>query len=146
MVCKYCGTEVNGTSRFCTNCGADLYPESVNNAQPTVPNYQQPNYQQPNYQQPNYQQPNYNGYNPYYNQNQGNGGQTWATWALVMGIMSIICMGWIWSVLAFCFASNAKKQGYVGGKTTAAIVCGIIGLVLTVLVLVFSSIYSVNVV
>ncbi len=164
MVCKHCGNQSDGVSRFCTNCGADLYAENETNPnaqqpapaptypqpnyqqppyqQPTYPqpNCQQPNYQQPPYQQPPYQQPGYGSYPPnYYQPPQAGNGNTWATWSMVMGILSIVCAGWLWSVLAFCFASAAKKRGYMGGKTTAGIVCGVIGLVISILVVVVSA-------
>lgn len=69
--CKACGTQLNDTQQFCTNCGVAQTVAPAPQAQPVQPVYtapQQPVYtapQQPNYappQQPNYAPPQ----QPYY--------------------------------------------------------------------------------
>lgn len=46
MYCQYCGSEVPGNTKFCSNCGAPLTPAASTAAQPTVetPSYEQMNY------------------------------------------------------------------------------------------------------
>ena len=46
MYCQYCGSEVPGNTKFCSNCGAPVTPAASTTAQPTVetPSYEQMNY------------------------------------------------------------------------------------------------------
>ncbi len=67
MICKHCGYNNEGNSRFCVNCGGDLAGSPAQgNVTPPTPSYTQPNYQQPNYQSNGYQSNGYqsNGYQP----------------------------------------------------------------------------------
>lgn len=69
---------------------------------------------------------NQNNYNNLPQKQPGDGA---ATGCLVCGIISIFICGLILGIVGLVLGSNAKKQGYVGGKLTAGIVCSIIGLV-----------------
>ena len=54
VYCDNCGSKVADDSRFCPNCGREIFMSGVNS--PSQPSYQQPAYQHPAYQQPTYQQ------------------------------------------------------------------------------------------
>jgi len=54
---------------------------------------------------------------------------------LVCGIVSFFCFGIVLSILAIIFGGVAKSKGFRGGMATAAIVLGVIALVLTVILL-----------
>ncbi|MCL2619753.1 MAG: hypothetical protein FWD97_02305 [Defluviitaleaceae bacterium] len=56
-----------------------------------------------------------------------------ATLAMVMGILSIF-IGPIFGILGLIFASQAKKEGFEGGKLTAAYVCSAVGLTIWTLI------------
>ncbi len=125
MFCQYCGTENAEGTKFCTNCGASLVAATTHNT------YEQPAGAQPNYNQPNYNQ--YANYNPAPASEAGKG---FAIAGLVLGIIAILCQGWLWGVLAIIFACVARSKGYKKGMSTAGIVCGIIGIILSVLTLI----------
>ena len=113
--------------------------------QPQQPVYQQP--QQPVYQQPVYQQPQqpygqqfpvqpqapYG--QPYMPVSMEPAGEKAATGSLVCGIISLFCAGFILGIIAIVQGNKAKKLGYSGGKATAGIVLGVIGLIGWALVL-----------
>lgn len=126
MICKNCGFDNNDQAQFCVSCGTPL-------EQPV----EQQNYQQPNYQQPNYQQQPYNnGYNQY-QQPANVPGKGFAVASMVLGIISFFCTPIITGLLGIIFGGVAKSKGYRGGMATAGIVCGIIGLALWLLMVVF---------
>jgi len=56
-----------------------------------------------------------------------------------LGIISICLVGWLYGVVAIALGANAKRLGHTGAKSTAGIVLGIIGIVLSVIIL--SSMY-----
>lgn len=61
-----------------------------------------------------------------------------AVWSLVTGILSLLCCGIVFGVIAIILAQSAKKEiaatGQDGaGLATAGMVLGIVGLVLSVL-------------
>lgn len=62
-----------------------------------------------------------------------------ATGSLVCGIISLFFAGIILGIVAIVMGMQAKKEGFVGGKATAGIVLGVIGIAGTVLMLIFSS-------
>lgn len=62
-----------------------------------------------------------------------------ATGSLVCGIISLFFAGIILGIVAIALGMQAKKEGFVGGKVTAGIVLGVIGIVGAVLMLIFSS-------
>lgn len=59
----------------------------------------------------------------------GEEGKTQAIWALVTGILGIICCGPC-AIAAIILAVNAKNKGNTSGMATAGLVLGIIGCVL----------------
>ena len=108
------------------------YQQPYNQQQP----YQQPYNQQPYNQQQQYQQPYYQqqpfqqpyGQQPY-GQPYRHPGESAATGSLVCGIISLFIFGFILGIIAVSQASNAKRMGYTGGKATAGMVLGIIGII-----------------
>lgn len=132
MICKNCGFDNNDQAQFCVSCGTPL-------EQPV----EQQNYQQPNYQQPNYQQQPYNnGYNQY-QQPANVPGKGFAIASMVLGILSFLCFPFITGLLGIIFGGVAKSKGYRGGMATAGIVCGVIGVALQLIFMVFlSEIYT----
>jgi hypothetical protein len=113
MFCKNCGTQCADNAGFCPNCGTALTQEEQ-------PVYQQPVMEQP-IQQPVYQQ-------PVMEQPVQQPGKGLAIASLVLGIVSLLCFPFITGILAIIFGAVAKNKGYIGGMATAGIVCGIIGL------------------
>ncbi|MCL2748196.1 MAG: hypothetical protein FWE59_06040 [Oscillospiraceae bacterium] len=93
--------------------------------QQIMPAYGQPQYPMANYGQPPYTQPNYGGLVS----QAGNGA---ATAAMVCGIISLPAYfaGVILGIIAVVQGVRAKRLGYKGGKATAGIVMGSIGIVL----------------
>lgn len=53
--------------------------------------------------------------------------------SLVLGILSFFCFGIIAGGLAIVFAAIAKSNGNKSGMATAGLVCGIIGVVFTLI-------------
>lgn len=109
------------------------YPQSYQ------PGYQ-PGYQQPGYQQQGYQQQGYQGY-------QGQPAPPnapSATTALILGLVSFLCLGAITGIPAMVFGRRTKREveesgGTLGGQGmgTAGFVLGLIGTLWTVLVVAF---------
>lgn len=62
-----------------------------------------------------------------------------ATGSLICGIISLFFAGIILGIVAVVMGVQAKKEGFVGGKATAGIVLGVIGIASAVLLLIFSS-------
>lgn len=89
--------------------------------------YPQNGYPQNGYPQNGYPQYGYQQYN--YQQPYRHPGESAATGALICGIISLFVFGFILGIIAIVQASSAKKLGYVGGKATAGMVLGIIGIV-----------------
>ncbi len=127
MVCPNCGNNNENGAQFCANCGTSLAAPTE-----TAPNYEQiPNVQNV------YQEP-YNQYIP-----NADAGKGFAIASLVLGLVSFLCFPIITGVLGIIFGSVAKKKGSRSGMATAGIVCGIIGLVLWVIMLMANvSLYS----
>lgn len=122
MFCNHCGAENNDSAQVCRSCGAVLTTEQ-NNAQPVQ---QQPvtyvNYANTPAGAPvKAPQP----------------GKGFAIAAMVCGIVSFFCFGIVLGVLAIVFGVVAKKKGYMGAMATAGIVCGVVGLALYVVTMVF---------
>lgn len=156
MYCPVCGTLNEDGVPFCGGCGAKMMAQQ--------PIYQQPAYQQPIYQQPVYQQPPYRQppYQPIYQQpayqqpvyppqwqpmqpfpQTSVPGKGMGLAGMILGIASIMfCMAWVLSgicaVLAIVFSalaqSKARKAGRNNGMAIAGLICGGIGLALTVLI------------
>lgn len=63
--------------------------------------------------------------------------------SLVLGIIGVVCMGWLWGVLAIIFAAVAKSKGNKSGMATAGLVLGIIALVVGIIITVLmGSLYA----
>ena len=60
-----------------------------------------------------------------------------ATASFVLGILSLIMMGFILGPLAIIFANFAKKNGNTSSKVTAGLVTGIVGLVTWTIIILF---------
>lgn len=125
MYCKYCGTENASDAQICTNCGASLAEE----------NTEQSTYSQPDYSQPESNPNTYANYNPAY-QNDKQDGKGFAIASLVLGIISLFCFAFICGTLGIIFGFLARSKGYKGGMSIAGIVCGIVGIVLWVIMLI----------
>ncbi|MBR3592047.1 MAG: DUF4190 domain-containing protein [Clostridia bacterium] len=121
MICKNCGFDNNDQAQFCVSCGTPL-------EQPV---------EQPNYQQPTYQQQPYNNVYNQYQQPAKVPGKGFAITAMVLGIISLCCVHVIVGILGIIFGGVAKSKGYRGGMATAGIVCGIIGVALWLIYVVF---------
>ena len=121
MVCKNCGTYDDTGAKFCPNCGASLTEQEAAPATPAA-------------------QPAAVTQNPVFNnapvQNVPQPGKGMAIAALVLGIVSFFCTPIVTGVLGIVFGCVAKSKGYPGGMATAGIVCGVIGLILWVLMLI----------
>lgn len=130
MRCEKCGKENQEGMNFCEACGAPL----------SKPEYQQPMYQQPVYQQPVYQQPVYQQPGMPQEPKKPVG---LAVASMVLGIVALVlscCVPYLPIVLALLAVvlgavSLAKKMGGTG-MAVAGLVCGIIGLVPAVIVIV----------
>ena len=133
MFCKNCGTQMADDAVFCANCGAPAAQE-----QQAQPQYQQPQYQpqpqyapQPQYQ-PQYGQPQYG--QPQYAQAPAEEpGKGMATASMILGIASFFCFAYVTGILAIIFGCVAKNKGYTGNKAKTGIICGAIGLGLTII-------------
>ena len=131
MVCKNCGSECEENTRFCTNCGADMTEWPVQE-QPTVSS--------PQPYQMDYQQPTVSSHQPYQQSSQQAAsapGKGFAVASLVLGIVSFFCFAVVTGILAIIFGGVAKSKGYRGAMGTAGIACGIVGLALWLVMLIF---------
>ena len=52
---------------------------------------------------------------------------------MIMGIISLFLLPYVTGALGIIFGGVAKSKGYRGGMATAGIVCGVIGIALTLL-------------
>lgn len=121
--------------------------------------YDQQQYGQQQYGQQQYGQQPY-GQQPYGRQPYGQPpygvdempGKGKATAALVLGIIGVIgaflmpFVGLICSIIALVMASQAKRQGYIGGAAKAGKILGIIGLVLAIVFFVLAVVIGVAIV
>lgn len=102
-------------------------------SQPGQPPPGQPQYGQPAYGQPQYGAP-YGGAAPVNTQK--------ATWALVLGILSLVCCGFVAGIPAIILGKNAKAEleaaGQSGSTANIGMILGIIGTALSVLGLLFA--------
>lgn len=103
MVCTNCGTQLAEGTTFCPNCGA---AQAQPQAQPQQPAY---------------------AYQPAPQAAQPAKGLAIA--ALVMGIISFFLFPVVAGPLGVVFGGVAKSKGNRSGMATAGIVCGIIGFV-----------------
>lgn len=129
MLCKKCGYDNVEGANFCKNCGAAMenpassgsfIPESVENKTQGEANADPVN-------KPVYPAPV---------------GQNYSTASLVLGIVSIVlcCLSvvsCITGVLAIVYANKAKEQNGGDGASQAGMICGIIGIALGVITVLF---------
>ncbi|MEE0264229.1 MAG: DUF4190 domain-containing protein [Acutalibacteraceae bacterium] len=139
MICNRCGADNQAGTRFCVNCGAELAEPSQTEQQATYqqPNYQQ-QYQQQNYQQPMYQQPMYQ--QPMYQpmQTPADPGRGFAIASLVLGIVSFFCFPAVTGILGIIFGGVARSKGSKSPMAIAGIICGVIGIILWIVLLILS--------
>ena len=136
MNCTNCGAYNQDGSTVCSSCGANLAQQNSYNTQPQQPSYQpqqpQQGYQQP--QQPAYgyqPQPQYGGYqqNPYGYGAPAEPAKGLAIGGLVCGILSLVFFAIILGPLGIILGGVAKSKGNTSPMATAGIVCGVIGVV-----------------
>lgn len=133
MICNRCGANSADGSNFCNNCGTPL-ESTQNQSTPWSTDYQS---QQSPWTQ-NYQTQQSTWTQNYQSQPTSKPGQAFAIAALVCGICSFFIFGIILGVLGIVFGIIAIKQGSKSGMATAGIVCGAIGLILYILLLIFA--------
>lgn len=128
MLCQNCGSQNEPNCKFCTFCGAELQSEET---APVTP------------------EPNYNTYNeaPQVPNQEPQDGKGFAIASLVLGILSFFCFAYIAGTLGIIFGIIAKNKGYKGGMATAGIICGAIGIVLYIVLMIagFSLFSAMNV-
>ncbi len=73
----------------------------------------------------------------------GSDGSTQATWALVTGILGVVCCGPC-AVAAIILAITAKNKGNTSGKVTAGLILGIIGCVIWVFGIIYNAINPID--
>lgn len=124
MFCQRCGTQNQENANFCSKCG-----QKMNDFQTPI-QYSIP-YQPQNTYPPQTPYPQPQSYPPYYQQEMAMqaAANEAANNALVYGIICIFTFGLLFGILAVVQGNKANKFGYIGGKATAGIVLGIIGIV-----------------
>lgn len=136
MYCPYCGTQSASDTKFCPNCGASLAEENTQNTQNS--------YEQPVYSQPESNPNSYADYQPAYQTDNSNG-KGFAIASLVCGILSLFCFAFILGTLGIIFGCVARSKGYKGAMSIAGIICGAIGIILWILMLVGGSMFILNI-
>ena len=129
MLCNHCGAENQQDAKFCAGCGADLTEQAKMESQQMYNN--QPMYGEADYQQPAYQQPMYQ---PTTTQDPGKG---FAIASLVLGIISFLCFPAVTGVLGIIFGIVAKNKDSRSPMAIAGIICGAIGIVLWIVMMIF---------
>lgn len=121
MLCKNCGNLNEPESKFCTFCGADLSSTNTEES-PDTPT-----------PAPTYYTSNVVPQNTNQNSEDGKG---LAIASLVLGIVSFFCFAYITGILGIVLGAVAKSKGYKGAMATAGIICGALGIVLWIIMLV----------
>lgn len=142
MFCRNCGAENDAESKFCKSCGQPLIAEqsadvnqsqTSSSSQTASPSQTAGQNNQQNTQ--NTQDANAGQDRSMYKYNY-NSGDSDATVALIMGVVSIVMcsssiLGIGLGILAIIMAGKAKKQGSTSGNIAAGQICGIIGICLS---------------
>lgn len=148
MFCRNCGAENDAESKFCKSCGQPLIAEQsadVNQSQTSSSSQTASPSQTASSSQTasqNNQQNTQNTQNANAGQDRSmykynyNSGDSDATVALIMGVVSIVMcsssiLGIGLGILAIIMAGKAKKQGSTSGNIAAGQICGIIGICLS---------------
>ena len=118
MLCKNCGTSNAEEAKFCEFCGAELSPSNAeeSTAAPT-PTYVE----------------NIAPQAPVQNTKNAEG---FAIASLVLGILSFFCFAYIAGTLGIVFGVVAKNKGYKGHIATAGIICGALGIILWIIMVI----------
>ena len=130
MKCQNCGADRIGDSNVCSACGTAFTGQE--NVTPNG-NYDNTNQGQSGGMNQGYNQNPYNQYgmNQGYNPNLAGNGK--ARTAMILGIISLFCAGFILGVIAIIFGSIAlseqKRNNGPTGQAIAGLVLGIIGVV-----------------
>ena len=132
MICEKCGKQLNDDFQVCPYCGSPIQP-AVNN-QRFQQNQQNCSYNYGNQQMPQSGSYNY-GNNPQYAKFQkGNG--TIGTLALIFGIigalLSCLYVGIVPAMAAVILGITGITQNKGRGKSIAGLVCGAIGVIISV--------------
>ena len=120
MFCPKCGAANNDGVRFCSACGNELA------APQQAPVQQAPVQQAPVQPMPGAPMPT-----------PATPGKGLAIASMVLGIVSFFCFGIICGILAIVLGGVAKSKGCKSGMATAGIVCGVVGLALYIITLIF---------
>lgn len=154
MFCRNCGAENDAESKFCKSCGQPLIAEqsadvnqsqTSSSSQTASPSQTASSSQTASPSQTasqNNQQNTQNTQNANAGQDRSmykynyNSGDSDATVALIMGVVSIVMcsssiLGIGLGILAIIMAGKAKKQGSTSGNIAAGQICGIIGICLS---------------
>ena len=118
-------------------------PYGTDNNQGYQQYYGANDYQQPYGSQPNYNNYNHNNYQQYpvYDQNQleDKSAKNMGIASLVLGIVSLFCCGLPCSVVGLILGIiSRKRQPENNGKATAGIILSIIGMVLSIVIIIFN--------
>ena len=134
MICKMCGTFNEEGTSFCRNCGYNMneaqeavQPEVIIQQEPVVEQTYQPETAPENVIPTGYTQ------NPEPVKQSGMG---LAIAGMICGILSFLCLWYITGPLGIVFGAIAKSKGCRSGMATAGIVCGAIGTVLSLVLMV----------
>ena len=119
MICKKCGAFNEDGKQFCGNCG-EFLPLAAPISQPQ--NMVPEGYTQPKQEA------------------EKTPGLGLAIASMICGILSLLCLWYICGSLGIIFGAVAKNKGSRSGMATAGIVCGILGIALNVILIIFMGI------
>ena len=123
MKCDYCGTMNDDTAKYCSNCGADMSFANAGAQEPEAEKVEAEFVGNAN-------ENTYANYTPNYeNVAVKDEGKNFAIASLVCGICSFFCCAFITGTLGIVFGAVAKQKGSKSPMATAGLVCGIIGIV-----------------
>ncbi len=128
MFCTKCGASNSDDTNFCIECGASLADTQAeaSAAEPAAP-------AAPAVPAAPAAQATYQAAAPTAEKGKG-----LAIASMVLGIVSFFCFGIITGIIAVILGAVSKNQGCKSGMATAGIVCGLIGLILSILVIILA--------
>ena len=130
MFCPKCGAANNDGVRFCSACGNELAAPQQAPVQ-QAPVQPMPGAPMPGAPMPGAPMPGAPVPTP------ATPGKGLAIASMVLGIVSFFCFGIICGILAIILGGVAKSKGCKSGMATAGIVCGVVGLALYIITLIF---------